>query len=583
MTSKDFKTRSPIVIFLSYFKNHKKLFAIDVLCACLIAAIDLAFPLITRHALYELLPGKLYRTFFIIMAVVVACYVLRSILNYIVAYYGHTFGIRVEADIRRDLFRHMQEMSFDFYDRNRTGQLMSRLTTDLFELTELAHHGPEDLLTSVLTIIGALVVMGSIQWQLAVVVALMIPIFLAVVMTMRRRMGRASRKAKEKTGHINQEIESSLSGFRTAKAFANEAVENRRFVTANDIFKGSKRDFYKAMGAFLSSVEFFLCSLNVVVIGVGGYYVMKDQMDYVDLLTFCLYITSFVGPMRKLSGFSEMFANGFAGLSRFAEIMRTDPTVQDKADAQPLTNVKGTIEVDHVSFAYDGDLDVLHDVSVSVEPGETIAIVGPSGGGKTTLCQLIPRFYDVSGGSISIDGKDIRDVTQASIHQNIGIVQQDVFLFADTIFENIRYGKPGATMEEVIEAAKKAEIYEDILAMPKGFDTYVGERGTLLSGGQKQRVAIARIFLKNPPILILDEATSALDSVTEAKIQRAFDALAKGRTTLIIAHRLSTIRSASRIVSIADGVITECGTHEELLEQGGIYADLYNTQNPNRI
>ena len=581
MTSKDFKNRSPILIFLSYFKNHKKLFAIDVLCACLIAAIDLAFPLITRHALYELLPGKFYRTFFIIMAVVVACYVLRSILNYIVAYYGHTFGIRVEADIRQDLFTHMQTMSFDFYDRNRTGQLMSRLTTDLFELTELAHHGPEDLLTSVLTIIGALVVMGSIQWQLAVVVALMIPIFLAVVMTMRRRMGRASRKAKEKTGHINQEIESSLSGFRTAKAFANEAVENKRFTTANDIFKGSKRDFYKAMGAFLSSVEFFLCSLNVVVIGVGGYYVMKDQMDYVDLLTFCLYITSFVGPMRKLSGFSEMFANGFAGLSRFAEIMRTDPTVQDKADAQPLTGVKGAIEVNHVSFAYDGDLDVLHDVSVTVEPGETIAIVGPSGGGKTTLCQLIPRFYDVSGGSISIDGKDIRDVTQTSIHQNIGIVQQDVFLFADTIFENIRYGKPGATMEEVVEAAKKAEIYEDILAMPKGFDTYVGERGTLLSGGQKQRVAIARIFLKNPPILILDEATSALDSVTESKIQRAFDALSKGRTTLIIAHRLSTIRSAGRIVSIADGVITECGTHQELLEKGGIYADLYTTQNPN--
>ena len=581
MTSKDFKTRSPILIFLSYFKNHKKLFAVDVLCACLIAAIDLAFPLITRHALYELLPGKLYRTFFIIMAVVVICYVLRSILNYIVAYYGHTFGIRVEADIRQDLFTHMQTMSFDFYDRNRTGQLMSRLTTDLFELTELAHHGPEDLLTSVLTIIGALVVMGSIQWQLAVVVALMIPIFLAVVMTMRRRMGRASRKAKEKTGHINQEIESSLSGFRTAKAFANEAVENRRFVAANDIFKGCKREFYKAMGAFLSSVEFFLCSLNVVVIGVGGYYVMKDQMDYVDLLTFCLYITSFVGPMRKLSGFSEMFANGFAGLSRFAEIMRTEPTVKDKADAQPLTNVKGAIDVKHVSFAYDGDLDVLHDVSISVEPGETIAIVGPSGGGKTTLCQLIPRFYDVSGGTIAIDGKDIRDVTQVSIHQNIGIVQQDVFLFADTIFENIRYGKPGATMEEVIEAAKKAEIYEDILAMPKGFDTYVGERGTLLSGGQKQRVAIARIFLKNPPILILDEATSALDSVTEAKIQRAFDALSKGRTTLIIAHRLSTIRSAGRIVSIADGVITECGSHEELLSKGGIYADLYTTQNPN--
>ena len=336
------------------------------------------------------------------------------------------------------------------------------------------------------------------------------------------------------------------------------------------------------MGMFHSSVEFFLCSLNVVVIGVGGYFVMKEQMDYVDLLTFCLYISSFVGPMRKLSGFSEMFANGFAGLSRFVEIMRTEPTVQDKPDAAPLADVKGAIHVENVSFAYEGDLDVLHDVSLDVQPGETIAIVGPSGGGKTTLCQLIPRFYDVSGGTIAIDGKDIRDVTQSSIHENIGIVQQEVFLFADTIFENIRYGKPDATMEEVIEAAKKAEIYEDILSMPKGFQTYVGERGTLLSGGQKQRVAIARIFLKNPPILILDEATSALDSVTEAKIQRAFDALAKGRTTLIIAHRLSTIRSAGRIVSIADGVITECGTHEELLGKGGIYAKLYTTQNPNR-
>ena len=579
---KDFKNRSPVWIFLSYFKNHKKLFAVDILCACLIAAIDLVFPLITRNALYEMLPGKMYKVFFVIMGAVVLCYVLRSYLNYVVSYFGHIFGVRVEADIRKDLFTHMQSLSFDFYDRNRTGQLMSRLTTDLFELTELAHHGPEDLLTSVLTIVGALVVMGSIQWQLAVIVALMIPVFLAVVMTMRRRMGRASRKAKEKTGYINQEIESSLSGFRTAKAFANEAAENKRFFNANELFKGAKRDFYKAMGMFHSSVEFFLCSLNVVVIGVGGYFVMKDQMDYVDLLTFCLYISSFVGPMRKLSGFSEMFANGFAGLSRFVEIMRTEPTVKDQPDAQPLADVKGAIHVEKVSFAYEGDLDVLREVSLDVEPGETIAIVGPSGGGKTTLCQLIPRFYDVSGGTIAIDGKDIRTVTQSSIHENIGIVQQEVFLFADTIFENIRYGKPDATMEEVIEAAKKAEIYEDILAMPKGFDTYVGERGTLLSGGQKQRVAIARIFLKNPPILILDEATSALDSVTEAKIQRAFDALAKGRTTLIIAHRLSTIRSAQRIVSIADGIISECGTHEELLTKGGIYADLYNTQNPKR-
>ena len=356
-------------------------------------------------------------------------------------------------------------------------------------------------------------------------------------------------------------------------------MEIARFDRANAQYKVSKRDFYKAMGRFFSTMEFFLCSLNVVIIGLGGYYVMQGDMDYRDLLTFTLYISSFVGPMRKISGFSEMFASGFAGLNRFVNIMRTEPTIKDKEDAKPLNHVAGAIDVDHVSFAYERDLDVLRDVSLHVNPGETIAIVGPSGGGKTTLCQLIPRFYDVDSGSISIDGQDIRDVTQHSIHEHIGIVQQDVFLFADTIFENIRYGKPDATMEEVIEAAKKAEIYDDILAMPEGFNTYVGERGTLLSGGQKQRVAIARIFLKNPPILILDEATSALDSVTEAKIQRAFDNLSVGRTTLIIAHRLSTIRSANRIVSIADGIITECGTHEELLEKGGIYAELYKTQN----
>ena len=579
MTTKDFQKKSPLMIFLSYFKNHKKLFAIDVLCAVCIAAIDLMFPLVTRSALYDMLPDKMYRTFFTVMAIVIGCYVLRSFMNFIVAYYGHTFGIRVEADIRKDLFAHMQRLSFDFYDENRTGQLMARLTSDLFELTELAHHGPEDLLTSVLTICGALAVMISIRWQLAVVVACMIPIFLMVVMMMRRRMGRASRAAKEKTGHINQEIESSLSGVRTAKAFANEDVENARFNAANELFKTSKREFHKAMGTFHSSVEFFLCSLNVVIIGIGGYYVMQDKMDYRDLLTFSLYISSFVSPMRKLSGFSEMFANGFAGLNRFVDIMRTEPTIQDKPGAAELQNVKGRITVDKVSFAYDGNLDVLHEVSLEVEPGETVAIVGPSGGGKSTLCQLIPRFYEVSTGSISIDGLDVRDVTQKSIHENIGIVQQEVFLFADTIFENIRYGKPEASMEEVIEAAKKAEIYDDILAMPQGFNTYVGERGTLLSGGQKQRVAIARIFLKNPPILILDEATSALDSVTEAKIQRAFDNLAVGRTTLIIAHRLSTIRNANRIVSIADGYITECGSHGELLEKGGIYAQLYRTQN----
>ena len=576
MTTKEYQKKSPLVIFLSYFGNHKKLFALDMTCAILIAVIDLSFPLITRSALYDMLPGQLYKTFFMVMAAVVCCYVLRSFLQYVILYYGHTFGIRVEADIRRDLFRHMQEMSFDFYDQNRTGALMSRLTTDLFELVELSHHGPEDLLTSVLTIIGALVVMASIRWELAVVVAMMIPVFLIVVMSMRHRMSRASRATKEKTAHINQELESSLSGFRTAKAFANEETENARFTAANEQFKKSKRDFHKAMGLFHSSMEFFLCSLNVVIIGIGGYYVMQGKMNYADLLTFTLYIASFVSPMRKLSSFSEQFASGFAGLNRFVDIMRTEPTIQDKADAKPLSDVKGAIKVDTVSFAYDNDLDVLRNVSLDVQPGETIAIVGPSGGGKTTLCQLIPRFYDVSSGAIRIDGQDIRNVTQRSLHENIGIVQQDVFLFADTIFENIRYGKPNATMEEVIEAAKKAEIYDDILAMPNGFDTYVGERGTLLSGGQKQRVAIARIFLKNPPILILDDSSSALDYATDAALRKGIRSL--DTTVVIVSQRASSVKDADKIIVLDDGKTVDIGTHEELLARCEEYGEIYYSQ-----
>ena len=579
MTTEEYRKKSPLRIFLHYFGNHKGLFALDIGCATLIALIDLAFPLVTRKSLYDLLPNGKYGVFFGLMIAAAIVYVLRAGLNYIVCYFGHTFGIRVEADIREDLFRLMQELSYDFYDANRTGQLMSRLTADLFELTELAHHGPEDLLTSFITIVGALIVMATIRWELALAVGILIPIFLVVIMTMRSNMSKVSVVVKQKTGHINTEIESSLSGIRTAKAFGNEEVEMARFNAANEMFKTSKRSFHKAMGAFNSAMELFLTSMNVAVIAMGGYMIMKGRMDYRDLITFSLYIATFVTPMRKLSTFSELFANGFAGLNRFVEIMRTEPTIRDSKEAKPLENVKGEITVDHVSFAYDGDLAVLHDVSLQVAPGETIAIVGPSGGGKSTLCQLIPRFYDVTGGSISIDGLDVRSITQKSLHKAIGIVQQDVFLFADTILENIRYGRPGATDQEVMEAARRAEIYDDIQAMPNGFQTYVGERGTLLSGGQKQRVAIARIFLMNPSILILDEATSALDSVTESKIQRAFDNLSKGRTTLIIAHRLSTIRSASRIVSISDGRITEIGTHQELLKKGGVYADLYRTQN----
>ena len=578
MTTKEYQQKRPLAIFLHYFKNHKKLFFVDICCAVLMSCVDLAFPMVTRTALYDLLPESRYTTFFVVMGVMALAYILRAVLNYIVCYYGHTFGIHVEADIRADLFHHLQELGFDFYDKNRTGQLMSRLTSDLFDLTELAHHGPEDLLTALLTIVGALVIMFSIQWRLALVMLIIIPVFLVSIMTQRRVMSKTSAKVKAQVGTINAEVETSLTGIRTAKAFGNEATEYSRFTKANDQYRNSKRAFHKAMGRFNSLMELFVSSLNVIVVGVGGYWIMRKQLNYVDLLTFSLYISTFVTPLRKIASFAELFSSGFAGLNRFVDIMRTEPAQQDKPHAKPLEQVRGSIQVDNVSFAYDGDLAVLHEVSLDVKPGETIAIVGPSGGGKSTLCQLIPRFYDVSAGAIRIDGQDVRDVTQKSLHQAIGIVQQDVFLFADTVFENIRYGKPDATLEEVIEAAKKAEIYEDILAMPEGFDTYVGERGTLLSGGQKQRISIARIFLKNPPILILDEATSALDSVTEAKIQRAFDALAKGRTTLIIAHRLSTIRAASRIISISDGRIVEEGTHDELIHTGGIYADLYQTQ-----
>jgi len=578
MTTKDFQQKTSLQIFLSYFRPHRKLFVMDLACALMISVIDLTFPAVSRWCMYELLPKSAYVTFFCVMAIVFAAFALRAVLTYIICYWGHTFGILVEADIRRDLFHHMQELSFDYYDRNRTGQLMSRLTADLFDITELAHHGPEDIFISGVTIIGALVIMFTIQWRLALVIAVILPVFFLVVWSCRKSMQDASRKVKQKTAVINADIESGLSGIRTAKAFANEETELKKFDSSNDSFKTSKQQFHRAMGRFNAVMEFFLCILSVAVIGAGGYFIMQGQMDTVDLITFSLYITTFVNPIRKLSTFAELFANGTAGLSRFIELMREEPAMQDAPDAKVLERVEGRIDVEHVSFAYQDDLDVLHDVSLQIQPGETVAVVGPSGGGKSTLCQLIPRFYDVTEGAIRIDGEDVRDVTQESLRQNVGVVQQEVFLFAASILDNIRYGRPSATEEEVAQAAKLAEIYDDIIAMPDGFNTYVGERGALLSGGQKQRISIARIFLKNPPVLILDEATSALDSVTEARLQETFEKLSQGRTTIIIAHRLSTVRNADRIAVIEDGRIAELGSHTELMEKNGAYAELVRTQ-----
>ena len=561
-----------------YFRPHMKLFLLDMACAVLAAAIDLAFPMVSRYAMYTLLPEKLFAAFFALMAAVVVFYVLRSVCFYVMTYWGHTFGARVETDIRADLFRHLQELDFEFYDQMRTGNLMSRLTGDLFEVTELAHHGPEDLLISVLTVVGSLVIMFTIEWRLALVVSVLIPVFLIITMMQRRNMSRTSTNVKKKLAGINTNIETNLSGMKTSKAFANEEVDNERFTDANEQYRGAKKDFYKAMGIFHASQEFFMGILPAVVIAVGGYLIMKGQMNYIDLITFTLFVSSFVTPIRKMAQFAEIFSSGMAGLRRFEEVMAMEPSVKEKPGASDLVITRGCVDIDHVSFSYIHNPEVLHDIDLHVAGGEMIAVVGSSGGGKTTLCHLIPRFYDVESGAIRIDGTDIRDVTKKSLRSSVGIVQQEVFIFADTIRENIRYGRPEASDEEVEEAARRAEIYEDILRMPEGFDTYVGERGTKLSGGQKQRVSIARIFLKDPAVLILDEATSALDTITEEHIQRSFDELMKNRTSFVIAHRLSTVRNADRIVVIEDGSIEEIGTHESLLEAGGEYARLYEAQ-----
>ncbi len=567
-----------IKTLIRYFKPHRKLFFLDMICAVLASLIELSFPVISRKAMYDMLPNKAFQTFFTVMTIVAVAYLLRALCYYVMTYWGHTFGIRVETDMRADLFRHLQQLDFDFYDRNRTGSLMSRLTGDLFEITELAHHGPEDLLISTLTIVGALIMMFTIEWRLALVVFILLPIFIGIIMKQRTNLSTTSKNVKVRLASINSDIESSLSGTKTSKAFANENVERERFDNVNSGYRNSKKDFYKAMGLFNAYQEFFMGIMPVVVIAFGGYLIMKDELNYIDLITFTLYVSAFVTPVRKLAQFAEIFAGGYAGLQRFSELMAVEPTVIEKDDAKSLVVTDGKIDFDHVSFAYQNGQKVLSDIDLHVTGGEVTAVVGTTGGGKTTLCQLIPRFYDVTGGDIKIDGMDIRDATKDSLRRAIGIVQQDVFIFPDTIMENIRYGCPEASDEAVVMAAREAEIYDDIMEMEEGFQTYVGERGARLSGGQRQRIAIARIFLKDPKILILDEATSALDTVTEQNIQKRFDQLMKGRTSFVIAHRLSTVKNADRIVVIEKGHIQEMGTEKELLEKNGVYAKLKETQ-----
>ncbi|MBR2879855.1 MAG: ABC transporter ATP-binding protein, partial [Oscillospiraceae bacterium] len=514
-------------IFCSYYGPHKKLFIIDMLCAIIAAGIDLVFPYVSRSSMQTLLPQGAYRTFFVVMAVLIISYVLKALLYYTITVVGHRMGTLVEADMRRDIFSHMQSLSFSFFDHNRTGKLMSRVTTELFDITELAHHGPENIIICALTIIGSAVMMLFIQWKLALVLIIITPICFWFTLIQRKSMRDSSIEVKKKTAEINAAIESSISGIRVAKAFANEETEGRKFESANDLFKTAKVGYYRAMGRFMSGMEFTTGIMPVLVILAGGILIMRDELSFVDLVTFTLYTSVFVSPVRKLAMSMEMFMQGSAAFSRFLEVMRTDAEIADAPDATELKDVKGDIRYENVSFSYDDGTEVLKNVNLHIKAGESFALVGPSGGGKTTMCHLLPRFYDVSGGSVSIDGKDVRSVTQESLRRSVGIIQQDVFMFAGTIRENIRYGRPDASDEEVVEAAVKAEIHREIMEMPDGYDTYIGERGVMLSGGQKQRLSIARVFLKNPPVLILDEATSALDSVTEAKIQASLEALSK--------------------------------------------------------
>ena len=565
--------------FISYYKPHKKMLTLDMLASLLISVIGMVYPIVTNDMLNEYIPNKMYSSIVIAGIVVLVLYVIRLLLRYFVQYYGHVIGVKMQSQMRMDLFAHLQKLPYRFYDNHETGRIMTRITSDLFEVCELAHHGPENLLISSVMIVLSFAYLVTIDWILTLIIFTCVPILVVVTLHYRRAMKHAFDDRRKSNATINAAVESSVTGIRVTKAYTNSAREVEKFRKGDESFVDASRRAYAAMAKFHSSTQFVTDIFNVFILIAGGLFLYAGRISFGDYSTFIVSVNLFINPVNMLIGFMEQFQNGVSGFRRFVEIMDETPET-DAPDAKELTDVRGEIEFRNVTYAYDPTKEVLHNIDLKLEKGKTLALVGPSGGGKTTLCHLLPNFYALAeeDGAILIDGMDIRTLTLESVRRNIGIVQQDVFLFVGTIRENILYGRPDATEAEMISAAKRANIHDYIMTLEKGYDTEIGERGVKLSGGQKQRLSIARVFLKDPAILILDEATSALDNTTEVLIQQALDELCKGRTTLVVAHRLSTIRNADEIAVVMDGHITERGTHDELVARGGTYKDLYALQ-----
>ena len=571
------QTRGLLRRFISYYKPHRKLFAMDMGAALLVSAIGVVYPIITRTMLNTLIPERQYRMIVIFGLALLLLYFVKMMLNYFIQYQGHMMGVYMQARMRTDLFAHLETLPYSFFDNHETGKIMTRMTNDLFEVVELAHHGPENLIISFLSISFAFVYLSTINIWLTLIVFACVPFLLVISYSLRKKMRKAFRDSRTAIAEINASMESSISGFRVTKAFTNADKEKEKFEVGNGKFQVARKAAYSAMGRFHSGNTFVTDVFNVVVLIAGGLFLYNGQIRFGDYSAFIVSVNMFIGPVMTLINFMEQFENGITGFERFCEMMDEKPET-DCPDAADAGVLEGHIEFRDVSYAYDEDKNVLRHVDLDIEKGKTFALVGPSGGGKTTICHLIPHFYDVMSGKILLDGKEIHSLTLESVRRNIGIVQQDIYLFNDSMKENIRYGKLDATDEEIILAAKRANIHDYIMSLPNGYDTNIGERGVRLSGGQKQRLSIARVFLKNPPILILDEATSALDNTTEILIQQALDELCKGRTTLVVAHRLSTIKNADEIAVVSDGKIVEQGTHEELMAKQGMYYDLYQLQ-----